>query len=530
MAFTFEPSSAVLARIESLAEALVTELAEGRLPPLRLPSAAAPTLANNNSNTSAAAAAAARRKPAQGTEEADPAATAGSTAGSRRRRVAAPERAAPAAAGRLGGGEEGRGGGAAVGGAAYGEAEGDAGGSGGGATNERSLLGNQGAGALAYARVVVVLDAVHNLLRQGRTATQRDLYYTLLRPPLFVGLRDVNAAVADAAALLAVPRAGLGLTCAGRGAVAGCLRLRDGPAAPWLDCTTAGPAGRPLPGDLSAIGRLGLQLTAGYGAAGAGAGATAGGGAGATAGAGVYLVVVEKDAVFQRLAEDRLWEALPCVLVTAKGVPDIATRAFASRLAATFPGMQPLGLVDFNPAGVVILATYKYGSDRLGLEGRAHPLPRLRWLGVRGRHLAAVAEQHLQRLTPRDEALIRSLRGRLSSAEPGWVAELDAMEAAGYKGDIEALYHAAPPDGMDADASADANGEVGEDGVGCDGAGRGNGPGGGGGRYASAHQADGGGGGGGGGSDGGGYGALRELLLRAVLARDMLARLGRFVL
>lgn len=39
-AFTFAPSSAVVSRIESLAESLVTELAEGRLPPLRLPSTA----------------------------------------------------------------------------------------------------------------------------------------------------------------------------------------------------------------------------------------------------------------------------------------------------------------------------------------------------------------------------------------------------------------------------------------------------------------------------------------------------------
>ena len=63
--------------------------------------------------------------------------------------------------------------------------------------------------------------------------------------------------------------------------------------------------------------------------------------------------------------------AVPCVLVTARGMPDLATRAFAARLAASFPRLQPLGLVDYNPAGVVILTTYKYGSDRLGPEGRA---------------------------------------------------------------------------------------------------------------------------------------------------------------
>jgi meiotic recombination protein SPO11 len=41
--------------------------------------------------------------------------------------------------------------------------------------------------------------------------------------------------------------------------------------------------------------------------------------------------VVEKDAIFQRLSEDRLADRLPMVLVTAKGMPDLATRAFLCR-------------------------------------------------------------------------------------------------------------------------------------------------------------------------------------------------------
>ena len=45
-----------------------------------------------------------------------------------------------------------------------------------------------------------------------------------------------------------------------------------------------------------------------------------------------YLLVVEKDAVFQRLAEDRAWSSLPLVLITARGMPDLATRALAAKL------------------------------------------------------------------------------------------------------------------------------------------------------------------------------------------------------
>jgi DNA topoisomerase VI subunit A len=45
-----------------------------------------------------------------------------------------------------------------------------------------------------------------------------------------------------------------------------------------------------------------------------------------------YLLIVEKDAIFQRLAEGGLHNQLPCILVTAKGMPDLATRALCAKL------------------------------------------------------------------------------------------------------------------------------------------------------------------------------------------------------
>lgn len=50
-------------------------------------------------------------------------------------------------------------------------------------------------------------------------------------------------------------------------------------------------------------------------------------------------------------------------------MPDIASRAFlAALVAAAGPGLPVLGLVDWNPAGVYILLSYKYGTAAMGLE------------------------------------------------------------------------------------------------------------------------------------------------------------------
>ncbi|KDD71428.1 hypothetical protein H632_c5051p0, partial [Helicosporidium sp. ATCC 50920] len=74
------------------------------------------------------------------------------------------------------------------------------------------------------------------------------------------------------------------------------------------------------------------------------------------------LLVVEKQSVFQQLLEERLWLVCPCILVTAKGMPDYATRAFVQSVQRAFPKLAVVGLVDWNPSGVAILAQYRFGS------------------------------------------------------------------------------------------------------------------------------------------------------------------------
>lgn len=39
-----------------------------------------------------------------------------------------------------------------------------------------------------------------------------------------------------------------------------------------------------------------------------------------------FILLVEKDAAFMRLAEDRFYKKYPCIIITAKGQPDVATR------------------------------------------------------------------------------------------------------------------------------------------------------------------------------------------------------------
>ena len=44
----------------------------------------------------------------------------------------------------------------------------------------------------------------------------------------------------------------------------------------------------------------------------------------------LFILLVEKDAAFMRLAEDRFYNTYPCIIITAKGQPDVASRCALS--------------------------------------------------------------------------------------------------------------------------------------------------------------------------------------------------------
>ena len=117
----------------------------------------------------------------------------------------------------------------------------------------RSLTAQQGASALSLTRIFKILEVAHELVRTGRSATQRDLYYRLKDESVFKTPRDVNEAIQDVVAALLVPRSALGIHCSSRGAVAGRLLLLGPTGDVPVDCTTVSKNGLAIPGDLQAV-------------------------------------------------------------------------------------------------------------------------------------------------------------------------------------------------------------------------------------------------------------------------------------
>ncbi|RVW43079.1 Meiotic recombination protein SPO11-2 [Vitis vinifera] len=266
----------------------------------------------------------------------------------------------------------------------------------------------------------------HFLIRQKeKRVTQRELFYKLLcsSPQYFTCQLQVNRTIQDVVALLRCSRYSLGIMASSRGArlkvgsatfVVGQWMNMEEPNQETVDCSACGSSGHAISGDMNLLERMVMKTDA------------------------RYIIVVEKHAIFQRLAEDRVFNQIPSILITAKGYPDIATRFLLYRMSRAFPDLPILALVDWNPAGLAILCTFKFGSIGMGLEAYRYAC-NVKWLGLRGDDLQLIPEESLIPLKPRDLQIAKSLKSS-EILEENYRNELEVMVQSGRRAEIEALY------------------------------------------------------------------------------------------
>lgn len=70
------------------------------------------------------------------------------------------------------------------------------------------------------------------------------------------------------------------------------------------------------------------------------------------------VLIVEKDAVFQKLLKDDCTSSLSCILVTGKGYPDVTTRMLVKLLSEKLE-LPVYIIVDADPFGVDIMCVYR---------------------------------------------------------------------------------------------------------------------------------------------------------------------------
>ena len=109
-----------------------------------------------------------------------------------------------------------------------------------------------------------------------------------------------------------------------------------------------------------------------------------------------------------------------------------------------------LALMDFDPDGVGIMSTYKYGSVSLAHENKHLNVPKLRWIGVMTSDLCHVGWDGSDSLLPmslRDRRRAMRLLEKEIFAEHGpettWRREIQVMLMLSVKAEIQIMEKAA---------------------------------------------------------------------------------------
>ncbi|KAF2743547.1 DNA topoisomerase IV, alpha subunit [Sporormia fimetaria CBS 119925] len=284
--------------------------------------------------------------------------------------------------------------------------------------------------AWRFAVLLRILELVHDGLVENVVMTKRDIYYR--HPDLFLKQGVVDRYIDDLACTLGLSRSSLNVTAAAKGLVVGYITIRR----------ADGTSGNLMPA-LQDSDTLHMPCIS-------------------------SIVVIEKEATFRSLLSSCQWDKLSphTLIVTAKGYPDLATRRFLCRVANTAPHTPIFALVDFDPDGIAIMSTYKYGSSRLAHETMSAnssttlALPQLHWLGLRSRHWTGMTDQGdsanknsfaalqgLMALTPRDRAkACQMLKWGVcteNGMEPTWRRELQVMLMLNMKAEIQILEEGA---------------------------------------------------------------------------------------
>jgi|GEM_PF-790100 len=203
-------------------------------------------------------------------------------------------------------------------------------------TEERTFINV--AQARKFMQTVAIASKCKKFLREGAHTSIRGLYYQLkfslgenLDEELFTEQSESNPLVEDLEVALNVKREDLNLNTDRKGVVAGPLVLKDrfGGDETEIDCTKQGRSGWMIPSDVD----NGMEFKSVD---------------------ADYVLVVEKDAMWQRLNEEKFWRKENCILITPKGQASRGCRRLIRKLASrklpvivfSVDADEPIVLVD----------------------------------------------------------------------------------------------------------------------------------------------------------------------------------------
>jgi DNA topoisomerase-6 subunit A len=153
-----------------------------------------------------------------------------------------------------------------------------------------------------------------------------------------------------------------------------------------------------------------------------------------------FVMLVEKEAVWHRLNEDKFWRKHKCLLLTCGGQATRGARRLIQRLSTELK-LPVYVLVDNDPWGLYIYSVVKQGSISLAYESMRMACPKARYLGLRTRDFKAfkLSDEVKIDLLKEDISRAKQMLAYPWFAAKQWQEEINDQLESGFKMEIEAL-------------------------------------------------------------------------------------------
>jgi len=274
--------------------------------------------------------------------------------------------------------------------------------------------------ARKFMQTFLVAEKCKSVLDEGKTTSIRDLYYMAKRDipgtseNTFEEQVESDPIIEDLEVTADALREELGLFASNKGALVGELTLRD--MGDTIDGRRMGSGGWSIPSIVEPNIIQFKKCDA------------------------KFILLVEKDAVWRRLNEDKFWKKHRCILLHGQGQPPRGVRRLLHRMVNELK--LPLYVfVDNDPWGYYIHSVIKQGSINLAYESVRMAVPSARFLGLSSFDKAEwkLDDRVIIRLNDEDVKRAKQLLEYPWFQKKEWQKEIRNMLKLGYKLELEAL-------------------------------------------------------------------------------------------
>ncbi len=269
-------------------------------------------------------------------------------------------------------------------------------------------------------QTLMVAAECKKIMDQKVTTSIRDLYYALKRTlagtkeNTFDEQSESDPIIEDVEAALNMIREKLHLKADRKGYMAGDIIIRD--SGDRIDCSMMGSSGWAIPSNVEPEVIEFEKVDTDF------------------------VLVIEKDAVWQRLNEDKFWKKQNCIILTGKGQPARGCRRLINRLHKE-RGLPVYVLADADPWGYYIYSVIKQGSITLSFLSDRLGTPDAKFIGLTTRDVDkfGVSRNVTIRLSDKDKKRAKEMMKYRWFKPKEWQREIKHMLKMGYKLELEAL-------------------------------------------------------------------------------------------